>query len=233
VITEAIILAGGFGTRLQKVVSDVPKPMALVADKPFLHYLILQLQQQGIFKIIISTGYKAEVIANYFVNNKYQAEIICCKEEEPLGTGGGIKYAMQFCNSSEVLVLNGDTYFDVNFAAMQKTMHAHQAKALLALRFVENASRYGQVLVNEDNCIISFSEKNTEQQIAGLINGGTYLLNKEYFIKHTPEKFSIETNFFEPQVKQACLFGTQFDNYFIDIGIAVDYYKANEDFRTF
>jgi D-glycero-alpha-D-manno-heptose 1-phosphate guanylyltransferase len=232
VIKEAIILAGGFGTRLQSVVSDVPKPMAPVNDFPFLHYLILQLQSQHIEKIIISTGYKAEVIEQYFSNEDYTSTIVCAKEPEPLGTGGGIKYAMRHCDTSKILVLNGDTYFDIDFEEMDTIMQETKANAVLALRYVENASRYGQVLVDSSECITQFSEKNTEAQ-AGLINGGTYLLNKDFFVNNTPEKFSIEKDFFEPQVANKQLYGVEYAAYFIDIGIPEDYYKVNEDFKKF
>ncbi len=232
-ITEAIILAGGFGTRLQTVVSDLPKPMAAVADKPFLHYVVKQLIQQGIERIVFSVGYKSEAIVDYFSNSEFAIEMLFQKENEPLGTGGGIKYAMQACLSNDILVLNGDTYFDIDFSDLHDIYFEKKAKAALALRVVDNASRYGQVKMNDNNSIIAFEEKNLEEVKSGCINGGTYILNKKYFIENTEIKFSIEQQFFETQVKHGVLAGKVFKDYFIDIGIPEDYYKANEDFRTF
>jgi D-glycero-alpha-D-manno-heptose 1-phosphate guanylyltransferase len=232
-MTEAIILAGGFGTRLQTVVNDLPKPMANVVDKPFLHYVVKQLMQQGIQRIVFSVGYKSEYIIDYFSNKDFGIEMLFQKESEPLGTGGGIKYAMQACQSSDVLVLNGDTYFDIDFSLLHNLYLEKKAKAALALRFVADAGRYGQVSVDKQNTIVAFEEKNLSAIKAGCINGGTYILNKNYFIENTNTKFSIEKDFFEKQVEQGILVGHVYDSYFIDIGIPEDYYKANEDFRTF
>jgi D-glycero-alpha-D-manno-heptose 1-phosphate guanylyltransferase len=232
-IKEAIILAGGFGTRLQTVVSEVPKPMAPVAGFPFLHYLIKQLEKQGIERIVLSLGYKADVVIQYFEQHPYPLEIVFQKEEAPLGTGGGIKYAMQLCHTDNILVLNGDTYFDIEFAELYELYLQKSAKAALALRFVEHANRYGQVQTNKIDTIISFEEKKLGVPISGQINGGTYILNKTYYIANTNTQFSIEKDFFEKHVSQGVLSAKVFDNYFIDIGIPEDYYKANEDFRTF
>jgi D-glycero-alpha-D-manno-heptose 1-phosphate guanylyltransferase len=232
-ITEAIVLAGGFGTRLQTVVSDLPKPMATVADKPFLHYIVKQLVKQGIQRIVFSVGYKSEAIVDYFSHSVFAVEMLFQKEPEPFGTGGGIKYAMQACESNDVLVLNGDTYFDIDFSDLENIYFKKKAKAALALRMVENASRYGQVKMDASNSIVAFEEKNLEEAKSGCINGGTYILNKKYFLENTETKFSIEQHFFESQVKQGVLVGKVFKDYFIDIGIPEDYYKANEDFRTF
>jgi D-glycero-alpha-D-manno-heptose 1-phosphate guanylyltransferase len=231
-ITEAILLAGGFGTRLQTVVSDVPKPMAPVADKPFLFYLIQQLEKQGIKRVILSTGYKSEVITSYFAAHNFKLEILFQKEETPLGTGGGIKYAMALCQSDSVLVLNGDTYFDIDFQKLYQVFVSTQSKAALALRLVDNAGRYGQVRTN-GNTIVAFEEKNSFVAEAGCINGGTYILDKPYFIKNTSHQFSIEKDFFEKEVSNEVLSGYVFKDYFIDIGIPEDYYKANEDFKAF
>jgi D-glycero-alpha-D-manno-heptose 1-phosphate guanylyltransferase len=232
-ISEAIILAGGFGTRLQTVVSDLPKPMATVAGKPFLHFIVKQLIQQGIQRIIFSVGYKSEYIVDYFSNSNFGIEMLFQKESEPLGTGGGIKYAMQVCESEAILVLNGDTYFEIDFSLLHAVYLQKSAKAALALRYVDHASRYGQVKLEEDQAIVAFEEKNLNEVQAGCINGGTYILDKKYFIEQTETKFSIEKDFFEVQVNKGVLAGYVYKDYFIDIGIPEDYYKANEDFRTF
>jgi D-glycero-alpha-D-manno-heptose 1-phosphate guanylyltransferase len=232
-ITEAIILAGGFGTRLQTVVSDLPKPMANVADKPFLYYVVKQIVEQGIQRIVFSVGYKSEYIVDYFSKTDFGIEMLFQKENEPLGTGGGIKYAMQACKSNDILVVNGDTYFDIDFSSLHTIYLQKKAKAVLALRFIDNAGRYGQVQLNENSTIIAFEEKNLSEFKAGCINGGTYILDKNYFIENTETKFSIEKDFFEKHVDKGVFAGHVYKNYFIDIGIPEDYYKANEDFRTF
>ncbi len=230
-LKEAIVLAGGFGTRLQSVVQDVPKPMALVADKPFLHYVVQQLKKQKIHRIILSIGYKSESIIEYFDKHDYGVEILYQIEKEPLGTGGGIKYALELAETEDVLVLNGDTYFDINFHNLYEQYLAKKAKACLALRQVENANRYGKVNVNEKEIITSFSEKSATENQTGLINGGTYILNKEYFNQIQKNRFSIEQDFFEVEVKENHLAGKLYDDYFIDIGIPADYEQANIDFK--
>ena len=237
-IKEAIVLAGGFGTRLQSVVSDVPKPMAPINNQPFLNYLFNYLTSFGVTRLLISTGFLHEKIEEYY-NNLPQsclwngAEIIFSHEVEPLGTGGAIRFAMDKCNDAEVLVVNGDSFFDIDITKFSKKHGAEKANHSLALREVVDSSRYGTVQLDDtSNRIINFREKTGEVK-KGLINGGVYILNKQLFQSSTPKatNFSIEKDFFEKQLFKQLLAGFEFDGYFIDIGIPEDYKRAQHEFE--
>ena len=115
---EAIVLAGGFGTRLAHIVSDVPKPMAPVCGRPFLRFILDDLQKKGVERIILATGYKRECIEEFFGTHYRGMEIVYSPEDTPLGTGGAIKRALSLCREDWVAVLNGDTYFDVDFSTL-------------------------------------------------------------------------------------------------------------------
>ena len=233
-LQNAIILAGGFGTRLQTIVKDLPKPMATVNGEPFLNYQLRYLKHYDIKHVIFSTGHLSEKISNYYKDEFLGIKISYAKEEAPLGTGGGIRLALNQCKTNDVLVLNGDSFFDVN---LEQFFHEHQkekAQISLALRKVENASRYGTIEVNEERRIISFKEKNNLAQ-AGLINGGVYILNQEVYLNNTEvdKNFSIEKDFFEKQLDKLFIKGFESKGYFIDIGIPEDYTKAQDDFKKF
>jgi D-glycero-alpha-D-manno-heptose 1-phosphate guanylyltransferase len=233
-LQTAIILAGGFGTRLQTVVSDLPKPMAPINGEPFLNYQLNYLNHYGIKKIILSVGYLAEKIKDHYRNNYKGIEIEYATETSPLGTGGGIRAALELCNDSYALVLNGDSFYDVDIHEFFKLHVNENAECSLALRKVENASRYGSIETNANDQIISFKEK-TQETKPGLINGGVYILNKEVYRDNTPSasNFSIEKDFFETQLNTHTIKGFEFKGYFIDIGIPEDYNKAQHDFKEF
>jgi D-glycero-alpha-D-manno-heptose 1-phosphate guanylyltransferase len=233
-LKEAIILAGGFGTRLQAVVSDVPKPMAPINNEPFLNYVFDYLLHYKIEHVVLSTGYLADKISDYYKNEYRGIKISYTKEETPLGTGGGIRLAMTKCYTSDVLVLNGDSFFDVNITDHFNNHISKQADCSLALRKVFNASRYGTILLGIGNAIETFKEKNNIEQ-TGLINGGVYILNRKLYLSKTNEAvpFSIEKDFYESRINELHIFGFEYDGYFIDIGIPEDYNKAQTDFKNF
>lgn len=233
-LKEAIILAGGFGTRLQAVVSDVPKPMAPINNEPFLNYVFDYLKHYHIEHVVLSTGYLADKISDYYKNEYRGIKISYTKEETPLGTGGGIRLAMTKCYTSDVLVLNGDSFFDVNITDHFNNHISKQADCSLALRKVFNASRYGTILLGIGNAIETFKEKNNIEQ-TGLINGGVYILNRKLYLSKTNEAFpfSIEKDFYESRINELHIFGFEYDGYFIDIGIPEDYNKAQDDFKGF
>ena len=226
---EAIILAGGFGTRLQGVVKDVPKPMAPVNGRPFLTYVLDYLIDYGYQRVILSVGYLHEKIVDYF-GKKYKAlEIDYAVEEEPLGTGGGILFAMSKCKSDNVLVINGDTMFKVDLTAFE---HFHQEKnglLSIVLREVEDVSRYGSVNIGENGMITLFSEKQVSSG-SGFINGGVYLINRKIFEKYPQaKKFSFEKDLMTKYYTQECFYAMPSDGYFIDIGIPEDYARAQQE----
>jgi len=227
---ECIILAGGLGTRLREVVSDVPKCMAEVAGKPFLSYLLDWCKVQSFGRVILSLGYLSEVVTSWIEKNEYPFEIIYAKEEEPLGTGGAIKLAMRSVLGERAVVINGDTFFDVDITELYTFHNEKSANISLALKPMTDFDRYGRVELNTDNRIIAFIEK--QQCREGLINGGVYLIDKDVLLsdKELPLKFSFEKNILEAKINTLPIYGNIQDTYFIDIGIPEDYRKANVDF---
>ncbi len=223
--TPVIILAGGFGTRLSTVVKDVPKPMAPINGKPFMHYLFKELKQQSVSKVIISVGYLKEIIQDYFQDHYLGIAINYAIETEPLGTGGAIKYALDEVES-DAYILNGDTYFDIELSKIKMK----DCDLAIALKPMFNFDRYGTVALDNHQQIISFHEKKHCE--SGLINGGVYYVKKSLFQKiSTPKKCSFEKDILEKHLKEISIKGKIFDNYFIDIGIPEDYHKAQQDFR--
>ncbi len=228
-VQEAIILAGGFGTRLAHLLVDIPKPMIEVRAFPFLHYQLQYLKNQGVKKVILSVGYRSNSIENYFKNEYLGISIIYCKEDEPLGTGGAIKKALSYTQSNHVLVLNGDSFFPINLSKFFQFHVSKKSTCTLALKMLTHFDRYGTVEIKND-AITQFYEKKKNDE--GLINGGIYLINKDSFLQYSlPIKFSMENDFFEKYCAQSIFFGYISDAYFIDIGIPEDYYKFCEDIK--
>ena len=230
-LREAIILAGGFGTRLSHVVSDVPKPMAPVYGKPFLTYLIDRLIDAGIRRVILATGYKHECIESYFGTSYRGIEIVYSQETTPLFTGGALLQAAQKIQSEDFVVLNGDTLFDIDLQKLYDFHVQNHANLTIALRQVADTSRYGSVTCTNDN-IVAFKEK-AESIGAGDINGGIYAINREWLMnQNLPTKFSFEKELMQPLAGDPSFYGLRFNNYFIDIGVPEDYYRAQEEFKN-
>jgi D-glycero-alpha-D-manno-heptose 1-phosphate guanylyltransferase len=233
-IGTAVILAGGFGTRLQSVVRDVPKPMAPVNGTPFLTFQLRFLKHYGIQKVIMAVGYLADVIIAHYGSSFEGIAIHYVHEHSPLGTGGGIRFALDKCEEDDVLVLNGDSFFDIDLNKFVTLHDENLVAASLALRKVDDASRFGTIELASGCRISGFREKDGAAK-PGLINGGIYVLNKNIFMQNTPAegKFSIEKDFFEKQASRMPLCGFEFDGFFIDIGVPEDYKKAQHDFERF
>jgi D-glycero-alpha-D-manno-heptose 1-phosphate guanylyltransferase len=231
---DIIILAGGLGTRLKTVVSDLPKCMAPVNGKPFLAYVIDHFQQQGIVNYIFSLGYKHEAIIEYlshFTTHDSPLTFQYSIEEEPLGTGGAIKKACSLAKSENVFVTNGDTLFKADSSALQNFHFLKNADCTLALKPMKNFNRYGVVELNNDDSVKHFNEKKYYE--SGLINGGLYMLNVADFLNEPfPEKFSFETAYLEKLYNKKRMFGLVQDEYFIDIGIPEDYAKAAKELEA-
>lgn len=228
-IKEAIILAGGLGTRLRAAVPDLPKCMAPVAGKPFLAYVIDYFKKEGIERFIFSLGYKHEIIEEYLKAHYSTLDYQCCIEKEPLGTGGAVKLACPLIKGESALILNGDTLFKVKLASLDAFHTANQSDCTLSLKLIHNFDRYGVIELNEDNSIRSFKEKQFFEK--GLINGGVYLLNIPAFLKlDLPQKFSFEKDYLEQSERHGTfLQGIVQEGYFIDIGIPADFEQAQRD----
>lgn len=205
--------------------------MAPVFGKPFLCYVLDRLIDAGIQRIILATGYKHEVIQSWFGASYRGAEIIYSNEDTPLFTGGAILQAAKLLESEDFIVLNGDTLFDIDFDAFYTFHQTHKAHLSVALRHVENTDRYGSVQC-ENNRITAFREK-AESQGAGDINGGIYAINRNWLLMlKLPTKFSFEKELMQPLAGKEAFYGYRFNNYFIDIGIPEDYFRAQQEFPT-
>ncbi|MBX7107730.1 MAG: nucleotidyltransferase family protein [Chitinophagales bacterium] len=231
-VNTAIILAGGFGTRLQAVVKDRPKPMADINGKPFLQYLLDYLQLQGIENCILSVGYKWESIQDYFGSKYGSLHLTYSVEESPLGTGGAIKMALEKISGDECFVFNGDTFFGIDLKDFYRRHQSQDSVLTLALKRMTDFDRYGVVVTDALGKVTSFEEKKFYQQ--GNINGGIYLLRKRLFDGlDLPEKFSFEKDLMESHLARLSVYGVVFDDYFIDIGIPEDYERSKHELERF
>ncbi|EAH7030910.1 D-glycero-D-manno-heptose 1-phosphate guanosyltransferase [Campylobacter lari] len=219
---QAIVLAGGLGTRLKSVVQDLPKPMAPINGKPFLTFVLEYLKKQGITEVVLSVSYKYELIQEHFKDEFEGMRIRYNVEKELLGTGGAIKDALKLIQN-QAYVLNGDTIFDIDL----KKLVLNDNKICIALKQMQNFDRYGTVNVDGQGIVTSFEEKVFKKQ--GLINGGIYLLKKDVFDEFDLEKkFSFE-EFLQKNHKLLKIQTQIFNDYFIDIGIPEDYKKFAEN----
>lgn len=224
---QVIILAGGFGTRLQTVVKNQPKTLALVAGKPFLYWLIIYLQKRGITDFIFSLGYLHERVQQFLVTEFPNLSYVSVIENEPLGTGGAIRLCLNYCKHNYVMMVNGDTFFELNIIAFHSSFASEDADCSIALTPMQNFDRYGSVALTNNNIITQFNEKKYCE--SGLINTGIVLFKKEVFIQktnHLPAQFSFEKDFLEPNIAILKVTGYIATGYFIDIGIPEDYQKA-------
>jgi NDP-sugar pyrophosphorylase family protein len=223
----AVILAGGRGTRLQAVVSDRPKPLAPVAGRPFLAYLLDQVVDAGVGRIVLSTGYLAEQFADVIGTTYRGVEIAYAQEDQPLGTGGAIRFANQRANADHLLVMNGDSYCDADLRAYFAWHRAGGHDGSLMLVKVDDASRFGTVEIAADGQIKAFLEKRPDP-VPGYINAGVYLLHKK-LLEQLPEgASSIERDAFPAWIKQYLVKGWVTDGAFIDIGIPSDYERSHK-----
>lgn len=231
---KAIILAGGLGTRLRSTIGDLPKPMADIAGRPFLEYLLDYLIENDFKKVILSVGYKAEIIISHFGRNYKSIDIEYSIENEPLGTGGAIKKAIKKLDNSDdyFFVLNGDTFFDIPLDELLEFHVQRKAVITIAFKSMEDSTRYGSILLDYSNRIIGFVEKGAFKNC--LINGGIYVINIELFKSlDLPDKFSFEKDLLEAYYKKMLFCGKNFNKYFIDIGVPEDYERFKEKIRRY
>ena len=220
---EAIILAGGFGTRLQSVLPDLPKPMAPIAGRPFLEILLQTLSDAGFTRAVLSLGYRADVIRRHFGERFAHVSLAYEIEQTPLGTGGAVRMALAHCQADPVFVFNGDTYLNLEVAQVLALWRRHQAPIVVA-REVPDTARFGR-LQTEGERVIGFREKGADGP--GLINAGCYVLPRNALNGFALGScFSIESDYLAPTVRtqQVNLFITR--SVFIDIGVPEDYQRA-------
>jgi len=227
----ATILAGGLGTRLRLVVSGQPKVLAKVNGRPFMTYLLDQLSQAGVKKVVLCTGYLGEQVEAAFGKSYNGLSLSYSQEQSALGTGGALRIALPLLKSEPVLVLNGDSFCQANFVDFLNQHITRKATASLLLTEVPDIGRYGSVQLSIDEKIISFEEKGKNTG-AGLINAGVYLFNQT-FLESIPKNtnVSLEHEMFPSWINKG-LYGFRSKGNFIDIGIPQDYAAAGSFFKN-
>ncbi len=228
---EAIVLAGGFGTRLASRLEGVPKPMAPVAGRPFLEILLTQLRRAGCNRVMLSVGHLHQVIQAHFGSSFHGMHVDYVIESVPLGTGGAIRLALAQAQEESVLVLNGDTFLQADYADMMRFHAAECAGVTIAVVHHPDLARYGGVIL-EGTRIVGFAEKGLSGP--GWISAGTYVLAKNLvWPPALKEKFSIETDFFAPEIGSLRPNAYKVDGYFLDIGIPEDLDRAQTELAQF
>lgn len=224
----ALILAGGFGTRLQSIVKDVPKPMADVRGEPFLAHLIRYYQSQGVTQFVLSVGYKASVIMDYFGHSFESSAIQYINEDKPLGTGGAIKYALNHLANDWLpsLIVNGDTWFELDITAFATFAQSKNTLVCLSVKPMPVNDRYGSVLLESNGTISGFKAEPSDDAD---INAGCYYVQPlalQASLASYPDTFSFESNCLPNLAQTGKLSGYAVDATFLDIGIPADYAKA-------
>lgn len=231
---QAILLAGGLGTRLKRVVSDRPKPMALIEGKPFMEYVIHELSRYHIQEIIFAVGYKGSMVEEYFGDGaRLGIKASYSYEKELLGTAGAIKLAGKQITEDWFFVLNADTFYQLDYTRLLEVRDKKNLDFALVLRQVQDVSRYGRALLCE-GMLTEFNEK-TSKAVPGMINGGIYLMSRKLLADIPEGKVSLENEMIPKwmsfQDTRYRLGGIVNEGYFIDIGIPEDYFRFQEDVR--
>ena len=221
---EAIILAGGRGTRLASRLNGIPKPMASVAGRPFLELLLDELQRSGVTRVLLSVGHLRHVIIDHFGAMYRDIHIEYVVEEQPLGTGGAIRLALARAHTPQVFVVNGDTFLQLDYAAMLAAHTRDSATLTMASAHLQDIGRYGGLVTDHTGRIVAFSEKGTTGP--GRINAGVYVLNRDVSWFGLPDAFSFETDFLMPHLNDIAPRAYPTDGLFLDIGIPEDLDQA-------
>lgn len=229
-VTEAIVLAGGFGTRLRSVVSDVPKPLAPIRGRPFLHFLLDRLVTGGIQRAVLATGYGADAIRESVGSSWQGMSIAYSQEDEPLGTGGAMHLASSLIEGKRFFALNGDTFLRLDYQAFDRCLSAQDASLGMALAQVPDTARYGAVMVSGQH-VERFVEKGRAGP--GYINAGVYCIDKSLFASQDEvASFSFEREVLEPLVTRGVVAAYTDTSGFIDIGVPEDYERAQREIQA-
>jgi D-glycero-alpha-D-manno-heptose 1-phosphate guanylyltransferase len=224
---EAVILAGGLGTRISSRLKDLPKSMAPIGGRPFLALLLDRLVAAGCARVLLSVGHLRGAILETFGDCYCGMALRYVIEEHPLGTGGAIRLALAQTQGQAALVLNGDTYVEVDFAAIAALHHTACRPMTMTVTHVRDTSRYGGVLI-EGGFITGFTEKGF--QGPGWINAGVYFLNQDFpWPKNLASPFSFETDVLGPALNQILPAAFQSNGYFLDIGVPEDLDRAQKE----
>lgn len=228
---KALILAGGFGTRLRPLSCTRPKLMFPVANRPLIDWILEGLSKNGVKTVILAVNYGADILQRHIGKSRFGINILYSRENKPLGTAGPVKKAENLLNSDDdpFFVLNGDVISSINYADLFQFHKSNGVQATIALHKVEDTSRFGVVELKEDNKILRFIEKpKPEEAPSSLINAGVYVLDHSVIDMLTPEtKISMERDIFPALASKGQLYGKKFDGLWIDIGTPDDYLLAN------
>jgi len=224
---DAIVLAGGLGTRLRAAVPDLPKPLAPVAGLPFLAWVLDHLAAQGVRRAVLAVGYRHEAIRDHFGARHRGMRLAYAVEPRPLGTGGAIRAALAECTTDPVLVVNGDTLFEIDLSPLLARHRAAGRSLTMALCRVPDTARYGRVAVT-DGVVTGFEEKGASGP--GRINAGVYVLSARLFDGYVlPAAFSFEEELLAPHVAALAPAVHEAEGYFVDIGVPDDYRRARAE----
>jgi len=226
---EAIILAGGLGTRLRSVIRDLPKPMALIGERPFLELLLGLLKDRGFEHVVLALGYMANKVTSHFGNSFEGMALDYVVEDQPLGTGGAVRLALTRCNDDHVFVFNGDTYLEINAVQVELDWQTYKSTIIVG-RSVPDTERYGRLVI-VDGCVVGFTEKGISGP--GLINAGCYVLGINQ-LNTWPlyKKFSLEADYLAQQVRSETVRLFETAGIFIDIGVPEDFDRAQSLLAT-
>jgi len=227
---KALVLAGGFGTRLRPLSCTRPKMLFPIGDQPLMDWTLKNLSQGGVDTVVMAVNYMAEALVRYLGPTKYDLGIIYSREQRPLGTGGPIRKAKELLNGEPFLVLNGDVISDVDYRRLIEYHKAKGGLATLALTSVSDPSRYGAVELDWEGRITRFVEKPEKgKEPSNLINAGIYVLDPKIF-DYIPDgrAVSIEREVFPVLANERKLYGFEFHGLWTDMGVPDDYLKANQ-----
>jgi D-glycero-alpha-D-manno-heptose 1-phosphate guanylyltransferase len=227
---EVLILAGGLGTRLRSVVRDVPKPMAPIAGRPFLEYLLDYWRSVNATRFVLSVGYLAECIKEHFGESYRGVPIDYVVETSPLGTGGAIRQALTSIGfgSSDIWVVNGDTWFEIDTVQMVNDYVRSQQTIGVALKPMASNERYGSVTVDRDMKVVTFGQGGGGPT---LINAGTYLMrcpDMGELLRQFQGRFSFESEFLSHYANTGGVAASIQDRMFLDIGVPEDFRRAQQ-----
>ena len=225
---EAIILAGGLGTRLSPVVTGLPKPMAPIGNRPFLEIVLPSLAVKGFGRVVLSLGYMAENISSHFGDSFAGLELVYVVEEQALGTGGGVRLALTQCKEDHAFVFNGDTFLDLEVDVVEQQWQ-QEGKSIIIGRQVDDTVRYGRLLTSGGR-VVGFTEKGVVG--SGVINAGCYVFDRnelDAFPLNIP--FSLEVDFLSKSISSKEFQVFISDGKFIDIGIPEDFARAQIELK--
>lgn len=226
---EAIILAGGFGTRLRSEVADLPKPLAPIAGRPFLAYLLEALAAYGVTRAVLAVHHRADAVIAAFGREYRGIRLDYSVERQPLGTGGGIRQALEQITSDACLVVNGDTYLDVDYHAVMATLRHTGSDLVLAVRPVADGARYSLVSTDGSGRVTGFLPSGAAGQ-PGLIGAGVYALRRDLLARFDlPPAFSFETEILARLIVNLRAQAYLAEGFFIDIGVPEDYRRAQTE----